>query len=385
METLKRDWDSKLTLRDVLITISCLLIQPNPDSALNADAGALIQESYDIFAKRAELMTGIHAVIPKSLAESVREAQCRGQELQEEEEQSSAQPSDVPVWRRRTIARVRAARRLEASPTGAAPRRRHQPHTGHPFVLQADGDDVFGIGAPEQQDRFAARIDEEDEIMVEGEQENDSFPSPSKPTTPKPIRTPRRPHGVPIPLGELIMEHEHEDEEEDPVGEMESEYPPSPRKSPSKSPPKRKQAHLNDLNSILELPGPSRDAALRGPNITPPNFIDKPLAEDSPFMMDVTFDDSLSPRKANCRLFGIPSKRSDENTFEDMVSVTSGRRYGKMKGKRKSPSPAEREREAEQLRANADSKLWAQCGGDIRRWNRGDFDGEPFKKKAARW
>ena len=80
VETLKRDWDSKLTLRDVLVTISCLLIQPNPDSALNAEAGALIQEDYNAFARRAELMTSIHAVIPKALQAAVKEAQERGQE-----------------------------------------------------------------------------------------------------------------------------------------------------------------------------------------------------------------------------------------------------------------------------------------------------------------
>ena len=53
VETLKRDWDTKLTLRDVLLTICCLLIQPNPDSALNAEAGALIQEGYEVFARSA--------------------------------------------------------------------------------------------------------------------------------------------------------------------------------------------------------------------------------------------------------------------------------------------------------------------------------------------
>ncbi len=47
VDTLKKDWEPKLTLRDVLVTISCLLIQPNPDSALNATAGHLLQDDYD--------------------------------------------------------------------------------------------------------------------------------------------------------------------------------------------------------------------------------------------------------------------------------------------------------------------------------------------------
>jgi len=80
LETLKRDWDPKLTLKDILITISCLLIQPNPDSALNQKAGALIQEDYDAFARQARLMTRIHAPIPSHLLELAQEAKRRGEE-----------------------------------------------------------------------------------------------------------------------------------------------------------------------------------------------------------------------------------------------------------------------------------------------------------------
>jgi ubiquitin-conjugating enzyme E2 S len=82
LETLKRDWDPKLTLKDILITISCLLIQPNPDSALNASAGALIQEDYDAFSNQARLMSSIHAPIPGHLLSAVREAKCRGEEIE---------------------------------------------------------------------------------------------------------------------------------------------------------------------------------------------------------------------------------------------------------------------------------------------------------------
>lgn len=94
LETLKRDWDPKLTLTDILITISCLLIQPNPDSALNATAGALIQEDYEAFSQQARLMTGIHAPIPKHLSDAVREARCRGEESEQEQEKAT---NSVPV------------------------------------------------------------------------------------------------------------------------------------------------------------------------------------------------------------------------------------------------------------------------------------------------
>ncbi|KAH3002183.1 hypothetical protein KXV72_004223 [Aspergillus fumigatus] len=80
VDTLKRDWKSTLTLKDVLVTISCLLIYPNPDSALNSTAGALLQEDYDAFARQAKLMTSIHAPVPPDLRNAVVEAKSRGEE-----------------------------------------------------------------------------------------------------------------------------------------------------------------------------------------------------------------------------------------------------------------------------------------------------------------
>lgn len=93
LETLKRDWDPKLTLKDILVTISCLLIQPNPDSALNAAAGALIQEDYDAFSTQAKLMTRIHAPIPSSLVNVVRDAKRRGEDPTTNQEKSLSAPT----------------------------------------------------------------------------------------------------------------------------------------------------------------------------------------------------------------------------------------------------------------------------------------------------
>lgn len=59
-------------------TIYCLLIQPNPDSALNATAGHLLQDDYDSFARQARLMTSIHASIPSELQNKALEAKRRG-------------------------------------------------------------------------------------------------------------------------------------------------------------------------------------------------------------------------------------------------------------------------------------------------------------------
>lgn len=80
VETLKRDWSSTLSLRDVLVTISCLLIQPNPESALNEAAGKLASEDWDTYCRRARLMTEIHASVPSNIANLVKQAQVRGED-----------------------------------------------------------------------------------------------------------------------------------------------------------------------------------------------------------------------------------------------------------------------------------------------------------------
>lgn len=50
-------------------TIKCLLIHPNPESALNEEAGRLLLEHYDDYEAHARLMTEIHA-LPSSAAKS---------------------------------------------------------------------------------------------------------------------------------------------------------------------------------------------------------------------------------------------------------------------------------------------------------------------------
>ncbi|KAL8739079.1 MAG: hypothetical protein Q9181_000261 [Wetmoreana brouardii] len=79
VDTLKRDWEQRLTLREILLTISCLLINPNPDSALNSTAGHLLQEDYEAFAQHARLMTSIHARISHDLQSAVTAARVRGE------------------------------------------------------------------------------------------------------------------------------------------------------------------------------------------------------------------------------------------------------------------------------------------------------------------
>ncbi|KAK8712152.1 hypothetical protein V6N13_147399 [Hibiscus sabdariffa] len=61
VNTLKKDWNPSLGLRHILIVVRCLLIEPFPESALNEQAGKMLLENYDEYARHARLYTGIHA------------------------------------------------------------------------------------------------------------------------------------------------------------------------------------------------------------------------------------------------------------------------------------------------------------------------------------
>jgi len=81
VNVLKRDWARDLGLRHVLLVVRCLLVEPFPESALNEEAGKLLLESYEDYARHAVLMTSIHAQPAKRcgtqyLAEPVKRASC---------------------------------------------------------------------------------------------------------------------------------------------------------------------------------------------------------------------------------------------------------------------------------------------------------------------
>ena len=61
VNALKKDWQSNYGIGHILTVIKCLLINPNPDSALDEEAGKMVQDDWTAFEKRATLMTGIHA------------------------------------------------------------------------------------------------------------------------------------------------------------------------------------------------------------------------------------------------------------------------------------------------------------------------------------
>lgn len=68
VNTLKKDWQPSFGISHILVTIKCLLIYPNPESALDEEAGKLLLEDYTEFEKRAKLICEIHAQ-PKVRAE----------------------------------------------------------------------------------------------------------------------------------------------------------------------------------------------------------------------------------------------------------------------------------------------------------------------------
>jgi ubiquitin-conjugating enzyme E2 S len=61
VNTLKKDWSSDLGIAHVLQVIRCLLIVPFPESSLNDEAGKLFMDSYEEYARRARIMTNVHA------------------------------------------------------------------------------------------------------------------------------------------------------------------------------------------------------------------------------------------------------------------------------------------------------------------------------------
>jgi len=65
VNTLKRDWKPDLGLKHILITVKCLLIHPNPESALNEEAGKLLLEDYEDFCSQAKMITEIYAIPQK--------------------------------------------------------------------------------------------------------------------------------------------------------------------------------------------------------------------------------------------------------------------------------------------------------------------------------
>ncbi|CCX12347.1 Similar to Ubiquitin-conjugating enzyme E2 S; acc. no. A7SE05 [Pyronema omphalodes CBS 100304] len=148
VETLKRDWKPTLTLKDVLSTIRCLLVYPNPDSSLNEEAGKMLQEGYNVFQKHARMMTEVYARVPEELQKLVMETRARRAEDDDEPApaapaQAPAAPAAEPMRLQATPARNNAATACATPPRlGSKPRApviTRRTATGKPRTVMSAG------------------------------------------------------------------------------------------------------------------------------------------------------------------------------------------------------------------------------------------------------
>ncbi|TKY85948.1 hypothetical protein EX895_004773 [Sporisorium graminicola] len=72
VSSLKKDWKREYGVERILTTIKCLLIEPNADSALDAEASRLMQEDWESYAETARLWTSVHAAKRPACFEEAR-------------------------------------------------------------------------------------------------------------------------------------------------------------------------------------------------------------------------------------------------------------------------------------------------------------------------
>jgi ubiquitin-conjugating enzyme E2 S len=65
VNTLKKDWKLSYGIGHILVTIKCLLIYLNPDSAPDKEACKVLQENSESYCERTKLITSVHAT-PKA-------------------------------------------------------------------------------------------------------------------------------------------------------------------------------------------------------------------------------------------------------------------------------------------------------------------------------
>ncbi|KAL4786066.1 ubiquitin-conjugating enzyme/RWD-like protein [Aspergillus varians] len=279
VDTLKRDWKSTLTLKDVLVTISCLLIYPNPDSALNSTAGALLQENYDAFARQAKLMTSIHAQTPDDMRDEVMEAKMRGEEsgtTVPEQEDTSRSLRSRKGTRVQSVTMKKKPTRKDASGSQPQDSENSRPHhelpDQHHEFLQPPSDD--------ENENFACSSKENDPSLS---------PSPVKlapPLSPRKNAHGKRPLSVLAPSLDVETFSSMEPEDMDtadvmtaserniaantsPTRDIQDRDPSPQRKSPKLSLLNRgAPKHLREDNIALDLKiyedGPSESDSHRG-------------------------------------------------------------------------------------------------------------------------
>ncbi|RXW13872.1 hypothetical protein EST38_g11982 [Candolleomyces aberdarensis] len=89
VNTLKKDWKSTYGIGHILVTVKCLLIYPNPESALDEEAGKLFMEDYESYCSRARLITSVHATPRQKPEEFDTPSNPEGEQKESSEKSSS--------------------------------------------------------------------------------------------------------------------------------------------------------------------------------------------------------------------------------------------------------------------------------------------------------
>ncbi|KAJ2914679.1 hypothetical protein MD484_g5738, partial [Candolleomyces efflorescens] len=98
VNTLKKDWKPTYGIGHILVTVKCLLIYPNPESALDEEAGKLFMEDYESYCSRAKLITSVHATPRKKPEEFETPSKPDGEQKETSEKPpSTSKPAAEPV------------------------------------------------------------------------------------------------------------------------------------------------------------------------------------------------------------------------------------------------------------------------------------------------
>jgi ubiquitin-conjugating enzyme E2 S len=311
VETLKRDWKPELTLRDILITISCLLIYPNPSSALNAEAGMMIEEDYKSFEKRAMLFTNMHAAIPAEMIGKVDEARNRGEVDTKDQKALPKGKGKRPVGTEETSKASGDSENGQSQwrqSTLAAPKKDSRLDSPDPFLSNTSQKPLgLGLSTSMQSIHTATDMDID-----------------STPIQPPPPRRTRKRYALNVP----------------------PDVPPTSSASFSQQP-----------TTPTPAAPPARDNA-EGP-VTPRPPDAKRLRISPP-----------TPVLRRERVLSSPIVNAEQNNGE--CDHTSSEIYPWITWYRNLPSPPESR--AEKLaREEAERRRMAAAGGDIRKWNSGAF------------
>lgn len=90
----------------------CLLIEPNPESALNEEAGKLLLEDYDSYSERARLMTNIHAKAKKGLQSASVDDDTSGKEGERTSPKRRISKTEKDVSDKKNVEKKRSLKRL---------------------------------------------------------------------------------------------------------------------------------------------------------------------------------------------------------------------------------------------------------------------------------